>query len=378
VWDKALRYCRQAGTKAMEHSASRQAVGCYEQALAALAHLPEQRALHEQAIDLRFDLRNARMVLGQLEHILRDLHAAETLAEALDDQRRLGRVSVYMAHYFLNVGQYPQAIASGQRALALAAASGESDTHILANNYLGLVYFLQGDYSQAMDAYRRAMAALEGERRDERFGEPALPAVRCRTQLSFCLAEVGAFAEGIAIGEEGLHIAEAVKHPASLVNAYWGVGLLYLRQGHLHQALPVLERAAGLCEEADLPFYFSLLAPVLGAAYVLCGRVDEAVRLLERVLEQTRMGGRALQLSALGEAHLRAGRLEEASPLAARALELARTYQERGYEAYALRLLGDIAAHREPPESRLAEAHYQQALALADELSMRPLVAHYV
>jgi class 3 adenylate cyclase/tetratricopeptide (TPR) repeat protein len=380
VWDKALRYCRQAGAKAMERSASREAAGCYEQALAALAHLPERRELHEQAIDLRFDLRGARLVLGQYEHILRDLHAAETLAEALDDQRRLGQVSVYMAHYFLNVGQYTQAIASGQRALALAAASGESDTHILANNYLGVVYSLQGDYRQAMDACRRAMAALEGERRYERFGEPVLPAMQSRTLLSHCLAEVGAFAEGIAIGEEGLHIAEAVNHPASLVLAYRNVGVPYLRQGELHKALPLLERAAGLCEEADLPHYFSLLAPVLGAAYVLCGRVDEAVRVLEQVIEQTAsrgtMGALALRLSTLGEAHLRAGRLEEASPLAARALDRARTYQERGYEAYALRLLGEIALHRHPPEVEEAEASYRQALALAEELGMRPLQAH--
>jgi tetratricopeptide (TPR) repeat protein len=231
-----------------------------------------------------------------------------------------------------------------------------------------------------MDACRRAMAALEGERRYERFGESVLPAVQSRTLLSLCLAEVGAFAEGIAIGEEGLHIAEAVNHPASLVLAYRNVGVPYLRQGELHKALPLLERAAGLCEEADLPHYFSLLAPVLGAAYVLCGRVDEAVRVLEQVIEQTAsrgtMGAQALRLSTLGEAHLRAGRLEEASPLAARALDLARTYQERGYEAYALRLLGEIALHRHPPEVEEAEASYRQALALAEELGMRPLQAH--
>ena len=62
--------------------------------------------------------------------------------------------------------------------------------------------------------------------------------------------------------------------------------------------------------------------------------------------------------------------------LAARALELARTYQERGHEAYALRLLGDIALQRHPPEVAQAEAAYRQALALAEELGMRPLVAH--
>jgi predicted ATPase len=80
VWDKALRYGRQAGAKAMERSASREAVGCYEQALAALEHLPEHRTLREQAIDLRLDLFSARLGLGQLERILHDMRVAETLA----------------------------------------------------------------------------------------------------------------------------------------------------------------------------------------------------------------------------------------------------------------------------------------------------------
>jgi len=345
-----------------------------------LEHLPEHRDLHEQAIDLRLDLYSARLVLGQLERILHDFRVAETLAEALDDPRRLGRVSLSLAQYFVSVGQYDQAIASSQRALALAAASGDNYTPIEANFQLGLVYFLQGDYRQAMDAHRRALALLEGEQRYERFGQPVLPAVRSRTQLSLCLAEVGAFAEGIAVGEEGLRIAEEVKHLVSLVNAYRSVGLPYLRQGGLHQALPLLERAAGICEDADLPFFFSLLAPDLGAAYVLCGRVDEAVRLLERALEQATssrtMPIRMRQLSALGEAHLHAGRLQEAHTLAARALEYFHTHQERGNEAYALRLLGDIAAHRDPPEVEEADASYRQALPLAEELGMRPLVAH--
>ena len=71
-----------------------------------------------------------------------------------------------------------------------------------------------------------------------------------------------------------------------------------------------------------------------------------------------------------------AGRLEEAHALAERALALARAHQERGHQAYALRLLGEIAARREPPESDQAGDHYRQALALAEELGMRPLVAH--
>ena len=59
VWDKAVAYCRQAGTRALARWANQEAVACFEQALEALQHLPEQRHTVEQAIDLRCDLRNA-------------------------------------------------------------------------------------------------------------------------------------------------------------------------------------------------------------------------------------------------------------------------------------------------------------------------------
>jgi tetratricopeptide (TPR) repeat protein len=78
----------------------------------------------------------------------------------------------------------------------------------------------------------------------------------------------------------------------------------------------------------------------------------------------------------LGEAYLLAGRLDEAYTQAQGALGFAQAYRDRGQEAYALRLLGDIAAQRQPPEAEQAEAFYRQALALAEELGMRPLQAH--
>jgi tetratricopeptide (TPR) repeat protein len=128
-----------------------------------------------------------------------------------------------------------------------------------------------------------------------------------------------------------------------------------------------------------LPAFFPHMAVALGAAYTLAGRVANAVLLLTQALEQaTAMEarwGQTFCCLVLAEAQVLAGRLEEAQVLAERALALARTHQ-RGNEAYTLRLLGDIAARREPPESTQAAAYYHQALALAEELGMRPLQAH--
>jgi tetratricopeptide (TPR) repeat protein len=71
-----------------------------------------------------------------------------------------------------------------------------------------------------------------------------------------------------------------------------------------------------------------------------------------------------------------AGRRDDAARVARQALELSRNRKERGYEAWALRLLGDIAAQRDPPDAETAKVHYRQALTLAEELGMRPLMAH--
>jgi tetratricopeptide (TPR) repeat protein len=77
----------------------------------------------------------------------------------------------------------------------------------------------------------------------------------------------------------------------------------------------------------------------------------------------------------LSEAYLVAGRLEDVRQHAAQALDLARQYQYRGHQARALWLLGESTARQAFPESEPAD-YYRQALALAEELGMRPLQAH--
>jgi tetratricopeptide (TPR) repeat protein len=380
VWDKALAYCRQAGEKALARSAHREAVGYFEQALGALPHLSETRATREHAIDLRLALRTALQPSGGFGRILALLGEAESLAVALDDPRRLAQVLRFLSNHFLNLGAHNQAIGTARRALALVTAGGDVVLCALANYYLGQAYNAQGDYRQAIDCLRQTVTSLEGTRHDERFGLPVLPAVTSRARLASCHAELGTFVEGRALGDEGLSIAEAVAHPPSLMVASWGVGLLSLRQGDLPRALPRLERAVDICQDADLPFYFPWMAAALGAAYALGGRVADAMALLKQAMEQSTATGsvyfQALCRLPLGEAQLLAGHLDDAQAVVERTLALAREHQERGRQAYALRLLGDVAVYREPLESVLAEAHYRQALALAEELSMRPLQAH--
>jgi tetratricopeptide (TPR) repeat protein len=380
MWDKALAYCRQAGEKALTRSAHREAVGYFEQALSALPHLPETRDTRAQAIDLRLALRSALYPSGDFGRIMAMLREAEALALALADPRRQGQISDFLSAHFYFRGAYDQALASGQRALALATAGGDVVLHALANLNLGAAYHAVGDYRLAVACLEQTAAFFDGARCHECFGHAFLPAVQSRSWLASCHAELGMFTAGSAHGEEGLRMAETVDHPGSRMLAYSGIGRLALIQGALSRALPLLEQAVGLCRDAGLSLFFPRVAAALGAAYTLAGRVADAVPLLTQAIDQTMATGRVhfevLCRLHLGEAQMLAGSLAEAYTLAERALALAHEHQHHSNQAYALHLLGAIAARRAPPDVVEATVHYHQALALAEDLGMRPVVAH--
>ncbi len=377
VWDKAVTYGRQAGDKALARSANREALACFEQALVALEHLPEGRARHEQAIDIRFGLRHALNQRREHGRILTYLREAEGLAQALGDERRLGWVAAYMTDCFGITGDPPRVVEVGQRALALAGTLGDAALQVVTHLFLGRAYYGFGDYSQAIDLLRQNLVALDGALLQERFGLPGMPSVMSRDLLARCLAELGAFTEGLAHGEDSLRIAEAVDHPNSLISACRGIGHVYLRKGEWHQAIPWLERGLEVCRVWDIPLLWYFVSSTLGYAYVLAGRVSEALPLLEPSAspEATEMMTGRVHVW-LSEAYLRLDRFDEALAVAVRGLEFCRTHAQQGEQAWALRLLGEIHAHRHPPEAALAEPSYREALALADALSMRPLQAH--
>ncbi len=110
----------------MARSANQEATACFEQALVALQHLPEDPDTLTQAVDLRLELRNALLPLGELGRVLTYLREAEAFAEALGDHRRLGWISARLAHYFWQGGDYDRALALAQRALILATSSGDA------------------------------------------------------------------------------------------------------------------------------------------------------------------------------------------------------------------------------------------------------------
>jgi predicted ATPase/class 3 adenylate cyclase len=380
VWGKALTYLRQAGAKADARSANREAVSYFEQALTALGHLPETRETHEQAIDLHFNVRTPLAALGERERVLEHLRAAEALADSLGDERRLARVNEYNARELSAQGEYEQAVTASERAIAMARTLDDYGLEVRATVSMGLAYYRLGNYPKAVEALGRNLVPLDSPVVRERFGSISLTFANSRTALALALAERGEFVEATVRCTEAIQIAEGVGHPHSVTVTYQRKGLLHLRRGDLHQATLTLEHALEICQGVDSPPLFHLVSSTLGYVYALSGRSAESIPLLEEAVGRPVLGltleGKSLRTISLSEAYLLAGREADARTAAQRALGLTRQHKERGHEAHTLRLLGEIAAREDPADIAKAEDHYRQALALAEELGMRPLIAH--
>jgi tetratricopeptide (TPR) repeat protein len=380
LWEKAVTYLRHAGTKAIARSAYREAVACFEQALAALQHRPQTRETLEQAIDLRFDLRNSLFPLGEFERIVNCLRDAEGLARTLDDQRRLGQLSVHMCHNLWMTGHPTEALGFGQRALTIAESLEDVPLRVTGSLYLGAACLRTGDYRRAEELLLAVLRLLEGDLSRQRLGLAGFPAVMARFFLDWVYADRGAFEQGIDHGQQGIRLAERLDQPYSLAAMCSVLGHLHVARGELGQAVPLLERGVAVCRQWNLPFHLAQNTGILGYAHALSGRVAQGIPLLEEALIAIEAMGfgafRAPFLLFLGEAYVHAQRLDDALASATRALTFAQERGQRGYEAWTLRLLAEIAIHGGPSGMAPAEAHYGAALALASQLGMRPVVAH--
>ena len=380
LWPKAVAYLQGAGAKATAHSAFFEAVSFYERGLIAADHLPEGREKLAQQIDLHLEARNILFLLGDSKRVAAHLHDAEALTERLGDEQRTARVLNFLNSYYGLAGDPERAIQIGQRALALGVIQADLASRTVTHYYLGAAYNKTGQYDLAANALLSGIKNIGAEHRHERFGTAAVLSVICRSHLVQCLAAMGRFSEGEEFGREGMQIGEEAGHATSLIHMLCSAGMLYLLKGDMEQAIPILERGLGLCQSANIPVYVPFTASRLGSAYAHAGRIADALPYLEQGVEDSLNSGRmafsALCMASLAEGYLFSGRANEAENCAARAVELAKQYKERGHEAWALKIRGDISMQEQKREPVTAEAHYRQALTLGNELKMRPLVGH--
>lgn len=374
LWENAARHFREAGRTAASRSAEREAAACFDEALAALQHASRTPSVLEQTVDLNLDLRNSLLVLGQIGRLPACLNAAETAARTLGDPRRQSWVSLYRAQFEWWTGVSRDARVFAEHAERIVDASDDRSLKITGGVYAGFAWSNAGEYRRARRALDRSLELLAGEPPQRRHGHQSLPLPFARGHLARICAELGDFAEGVRHGLEGLRVAEEAGHRPSMALVFSNLGHLYSVQGDTVAAMSAFSRAHEIERERQL---WQGTAGGVGYCYVLTGRTAEGIALMEEVRAAMDTSGwrllKARMLATLGHAYLLGGRGADAQACADESLALARDRGERGCEAWALWLQGEIAAQRDPLDFETATERFRQGRALAAELGMRPV-----
>jgi tetratricopeptide (TPR) repeat protein len=373
-WEKGARYARCAGDEAAARSAHRQVIELCQQALRALERMPETEWRLREEIELRYGLRNAHLAAGDLQPIPANLQQALTLAEALDDTLWRSEIMSGLGHYHWLVRELPRAFDLAQRALDLAEPTGNIGTIALARGVLGRAHWARGEYAAAVALFSRNVAVVRGKPPGDMRTIPAIPAVVDQRWLAQSLAELGSFEAAVAVAREAVHTADTMNHPYSLVNALSALGLVLLRSGHFVEAIGLLERATEVTSAFGFRDFVGTCRALLADAYASAGRRDDAGAIFDATNVSREHS--VFNLTRLAQAALAAGALSQAREYADAGLARSREQMAGGDEAWNLYVLGAINASEHPISTAVAEDHYRRGLARAEDLGMRPLVAH--
>jgi len=380
LWDKAVGYLRAAAAQAAGQGALRQSVDLYEQALELVGRLPEDAESRRRAIDVRLDFHVALFPLGEAGRLIRLHREAELLARTLNDQPRLGRVAYRMGAYSWMNAQYAEGVEYGQQAFRIAATLGDPELRIAAAHVVGVCREALGEYRSAIEHLLLIVDGPDAEFGKRRRGVTIPTYVAGCAWLAMCLAQVGDFKAARVYGDRGVEAADALQHALAQDLAYTLHAIVLLQQGEYAEALPWCERAVRLCDDKGMVLGLSMAYSTCGQALAWLGRVAEALSHLEHGARFQERAGIKTHLSQFyarwAEGLLLAGRGEEAEGVAGEALQAAVASGERGNQARALCLLGEIAALREPRSVDPAIDYYQRATGMATDLGMRPLLAH--
>jgi DNA-binding NtrC family response regulator/tetratricopeptide (TPR) repeat protein len=368
LWPRAVQHCRRAGEKAFDRSANREAVVWWERSLEAVGRQPERDGM-DAAIDLRLALRSALLQLGEFGRIATYLREAEALANAAGDRRRLAWARTYMTNAHLFAGEPTQGLAVGEQAVALADAVGDVGLRATARTPLAHACREVGDCRRAIRLLQEAIDMLTGDLLRQRLGQGMPPAIYARNMAAICHAELGQFAESERFGTESEDLARSPDLPWGLALARIALAYRLLLQDRPADAEAAVERAIDVIRTREVPAWLPWAAAVRGYALALSGRAAEGIGILEQAIDKAValpfLFGHSQWLAWLAHAHGLAGHADTAARLATDAVRLSRERGERGYEAWALWVRGEVCLDGEDTRA---------ALSVASDLGMLPLV----
>jgi class 3 adenylate cyclase/tetratricopeptide (TPR) repeat protein len=379
-WIKAARYHQRACTRAAGRWANTQAIAHLDRGIEVLGRVDASTERDELAIDLRLTALAPLLPVGNHERIAVLLREAEAFARSLSDDLRLAKIKAQLGAALWATGRYDSGMAAATEAYALSRGLGDPILATGASYNIGMIHHARGQFTESREKMRQVIDTVSGPLAHRQLGWAGYPSVFARAFLLATCALQGDFAEADRLFQEGLALADAVKHPYSKTMLLEEYGFCQLVRGEAHAARELLETALDACQEFEVLTMHAPAAARLGAALIHCGEAERGKAVLvdaltRRVHVHAGHYGTVYLLLALSEAQLFTGETVEALASARMAEQETRTCGEHGYHACALVQIAHVLSHSAGVAPNEVEETYLQAIHTAHSLGMRPYEA---
>ncbi len=355
----ALRYYAEGAETALLHLSSAECMSLTERALTLLDHAPacaERTSLEITLATLRGV--SAFHVLGAGDETKIALQRACSLLADQPAHPMRGLVLHGLGFLLTVRGEFADALATADRAEALAARTGDPFLRLAAWTVRGHVYMHQGRPGAARDALERALPAIEGAEAafERRF--IADPCVTLLATLSLPLTHLGLVTQARERLQQAYERARKLGQPMALLVTVWFDALLQVRLGDVDRVAMIADEMRALVDEYALVQGKAACRWFLGWAEARKGKALEGFRQIRDAHDENTalgmMAGASENLGYAAAALLLHGDWHAAQEQLDQALEIVETYGERIYLPQLLLIEGAIAHARGEPDAAIA------------------------
>jgi predicted ATPase len=376
LWEKAVEYLYQAGQKATERSAYKEAVSYFEQALDALKRLPESRQTLEQAINIRVDLGPVLVAMKGfgVAEVEQTYTEARKLCERLGETPQLfpvlwGLARMHDIRGELNVGRE-----LGEQLLTLAERVQDPALVLEAHHELWANLFDLGELSSAIIHTERGIELYNPQqhRRHAFLYGGHDPGVCGLRHAAMALWLLGYPDQALQRSREALALARELAHPFTLGFALYYSAWVHQQRGERQAVEERIEATITLATEQELTRWALQGAVLKGWLLAQQGKRQEGILQL-RQGATVAVRDQPHYAALMAEAYGKEGQTEEGLRVVTE--ELARVHITGGrfYESELHRIKGELLLGQTVPDRAEAEGCFEKAVEVARSQSAKSL-----
>jgi class 3 adenylate cyclase/tetratricopeptide (TPR) repeat protein len=340
-WEHAARFAVKSMARAISRSANQEGLQLFEMGIDASRRVHDEPTARGLELALRLEAIGAMMALGQIDEIFNNMECAETIAAQLNDQRARASVSTQTAVFLWMRGRFEQGLLHASKGLDAARLAQRRHMEMAAHQTRLMHFHALGRYAEAA-VEGRAVLAEYGPELAQHYVQPgwaAIPIINLYAFYASTLWRLGDYDAGQDVCGLAYKILTKADHPYSRLLIDTVQAQIWIEREEIDKAEALMRKATQQCLTHNVPTMLAASTGMFGSALARNGKSSEAAPLLEkgfadRICDAAGPYGRIFMRVSLGVAYRNLGRLEDAIRVGRKAIEQAG--EEHGHRTEAL------------------------------------------